>query len=94
MAGEVDTIVRNAITSDGVSVKGLIQQHASLALELSNLESKISDFAEVLRDSCAVLDESDDWKLASTVYDMQRDLASELGYTHYEGDGEWISSNY
>ena len=94
---EAETIIKNAVTSDGESIKSLISKHTHLKKELAGIEEDIEGFARVVSKAIRTLDESDDaedWGFASELSYLQADLACELGYTDYRSEEGWVNSEY
>lgn len=94
---EAETIVKNAVTPDGESIKSLISKHSYLRQELEGIEKDIAKFAKVVSKAIHTLDESDDagdWSLASELIGVKTDLAGELGYTDYRSEEGWVNSEY
>lgn len=94
---EGETIIKNAVTPDGESVKSLISKHSYLKQELEGIEEDIAKFAKVVSQGILELDESDateDWSLAGELSDILCDLAGELGYTAYRSEESWVNSEY
>ena len=94
---EAETIVKNAVTPDGESVRSLISKHNYFKGELEDVERGIAKFAKVVSNAINTLDESDDaedWGLASELSYLRADLAGELGYTGYSSEEGWVNSEY
>lgn len=94
---EAETIINNAVTPDGESVKSLISKYSHLKQELEDIKKDIEKFAKVVNKAISTLDESDDaedWGFASELSYLQADLASELGYTAYRSEDGWVNSEY
>lgn len=94
---EAETIIKNAVTPDGESVKGLISKHSYLKQELEDVEKDIEKFAKVVSKAIHTLDDSDDaedWGFASELSCLKTDLACELGYTDYRSEEGWVNSEY